>query len=76
MTTTLFWDTDGTLITTAKAGDGQWTDPSHWVTALDPNFMVIVDGQLVNGLPTTPGGGRPPTPLPTTHSPLPTAHNP
>lgn len=57
----LFWDwiaaNSSYRYTTAKAGDGQWTDPNHWVTALDPNFMVIVDGQLVNGLPTTPGAG-------------------
>lgn len=40
-----------------KAGDGQWTDASHWVTALDPNYQIIVDGQLVNGVPTTTGAG-------------------
>jgi subtilase-type serine protease len=42
----------------AKAGDGQWTDPSHWVMNLDPAYQVIgANGQLVNGLPTTPAGG-------------------
>jgi subtilase-type serine protease len=40
-----------------KAGDGSWTDASHWVTALDPNYQVIVDGKLVNGLPTTTSAG-------------------
>ncbi|MEG3083356.1 autotransporter domain-containing protein [Sphingomonas sp. PB2P12] len=40
-----------------KAGDGQWTDASHWVTALDPNYQIIVDGKLVNGVPTTTGAG-------------------
>jgi uncharacterized protein YhjY with autotransporter beta-barrel domain len=42
----------------AKAGDGSWTDPNHWVMNLDPAYQVIgADGQLVNGLPTTPAGG-------------------
>lgn len=39
------------------AGDGNWTDPTHWVTNLDPAYNVIVGGQLVNGVPTTAGGG-------------------
>ena len=57
----LFWDwiaaNSPYRYTTAAAGDGQWTDPEHWVTALDPNFMIIEDGQLVNGIPDTPGAG-------------------
>ncbi len=40
-----------------KTGDGLWTDASHWVTALDPNYQIIVDGKLVNGVPTTTGAG-------------------
>jgi hypothetical protein len=41
----------------AKAGDGNWTDPTHWQTNLDPAYMVLdADGNLVNGIPTTPGG--------------------
>ncbi|MEG8056229.1 autotransporter family protein [Sphingomonas sp. Leaf230] len=40
-----------------KTGDGLWTDASHWVTALDPNYQIIVDGKLVNGVPTTVGAG-------------------
>ncbi len=40
-----------------KAGDGLWSDASHWVTALDPNYQIIVDGKLVNGVPTTTGAG-------------------
>ncbi|WP_374529529.1 autotransporter domain-containing protein [Novosphingobium sp.] len=43
----------------AKAGDGSWTDPNHWVTTLDPSYMILngTGTDLVNGLPTTPGGG-------------------
>ena len=37
----------------AKAGNGNWTDPTHWVMNLDPNYVTIVNGQLVNALPTT-----------------------
>ncbi|WP_426258200.1 autotransporter domain-containing protein [Sphingomonas sp. DC1600-2] len=39
------------------AGDGNWTDPTHWVTNLDPAYNVIVNGALVNGVPTTAGQG-------------------
>ena len=39
----------------ARAGDGNWEDPDHWETLLDPMYRVInADGQIVNGLPTTP----------------------
>lgn len=41
----------------AVAGDGAWSDPGHWVTALDPAYQVIVGGKLANGVPTTPGIG-------------------
>lgn len=42
----------------ALAGDGNWTDPTRWVTNLDPNYQIIgPNGQLLNGLPTTPGQG-------------------
>lgn len=42
----------------ALAGDGDWNDASHWVTNLDPNYQIIgPNGQLVNGVPTTPGEG-------------------
>ncbi|HWQ86645.1 autotransporter domain-containing protein [Brevundimonas sp.] len=42
----------------ALAGDGNWTDASHWVTSLDPNYQIIgPDGQLVNGVPTDVGAG-------------------
>ncbi|QJR04150.1 autotransporter domain-containing protein [Sphingobium yanoikuyae] len=58
----LFWDwiaqNNPYRYATAKAGDGKWSDASHWVTALDPNYMIIdSNGSLVNGVPTTPGAG-------------------
>jgi hypothetical protein len=41
----------------AKAGDGNWSDPNHWQTNLDPAYMVLdANGNLVNGVPTAPGG--------------------
>lgn len=40
------------------AGNANWTDPRHWVTNLDPAYQVIVNGQLVNGVPTEPGAGN------------------
>lgn len=39
----------------AKAGDGQWTDANHWLTTLDPAYMILSGGSLVNGVPTAPG---------------------
>jgi hypothetical protein len=45
------------------AGNGNWTDPTHWVSNLDPNYFVIgPNGQLLNGVPTTPGTGNTDTP--------------
>ena len=39
----------------ARAGNGNWEDPNHWVTLLDPMYRVIdSSGNVVNGLPTTP----------------------
>jgi hypothetical protein len=39
----------------AVAGNGNWEDSSRWVTLLDPGYRVInAQGQVVNGLPTTP----------------------
>jgi hypothetical protein len=36
----------------AKAGNGDWFDPTHWVQDMDPNYAVIgANGQLVNSLP-------------------------
>lgn len=58
----LFWDwiaaNNPYRYVTAKAGDGAWEDASHWETTLDPNYRVInADGDIVNGIPTTPGNG-------------------
>lgn len=39
----------------ANAGDGQWTDPTHWVTTLDPSYYILSGGAPVNGIPTNPG---------------------
>ncbi|MCU1386504.1 MAG: hypothetical protein JWL71_5201, partial [Acidobacteria bacterium] len=42
-----------------KAGDGSWTDASHWQMNLDPAYMTIdANGNLVNALPTTPAQGQ------------------
>jgi uncharacterized protein with beta-barrel porin domain len=39
----------------AKAGNGNWEDANHWQTDLDPMYRIInAQGQVVNGLPTTP----------------------
>jgi len=57
----LFWDyiaaNNPYRYAQTKAGDGLWTDASRWVTALDPNYQIVVNGQLVNGVPTTSGAG-------------------
>ncbi len=57
----LFWDyiaaNNPYRYAQTKAGDGLWTDASHWVTALDPNYQIVQNGQLVNGVPTTTGAG-------------------
>ncbi len=41
------------------AGNGNWTDPNHWVTNLDPNYYILgSNGQPINGIPTAPGAGN------------------
>jgi uncharacterized protein with beta-barrel porin domain len=40
-----------------KAGDGDWEDAGRWVQLMDPNYMVGVNGKLVNSLPDTPAQG-------------------
>ncbi len=42
---------------TTKGGIGQWTDPGHWIQAMDPNYLVDLDGELINRLPDAPGQG-------------------
>ena len=43
----------------AKAGDGDWEDATHWQTDLDPAYRIIdADGNVVNGFPDTPSAGR------------------
>jgi uncharacterized protein YhjY with autotransporter beta-barrel domain/V8-like Glu-specific endopeptidase len=37
----------------ARRGDGNWSDPTHWTQDLDPGFLVDDGtGNLVNGIPT------------------------
>ncbi|MDE1938105.1 MAG: autotransporter outer membrane beta-barrel domain-containing protein [Alphaproteobacteria bacterium] len=59
----LFWDwiiaNNPYKYVSAKAGNGDWFDPNHWVMNLNPNYVTIVNGQLVNALPTTPAQGTP-----------------
>jgi V8-like Glu-specific endopeptidase len=47
----------------AKTGDGNWHDASHWVQNMDPNYAIIAaNGDLVTGVPdTTQGGGDDPS---------------
>lgn len=58
----LYWDwiaaNNPYRYVSALAGDGDWTDASHWVSDIDPNYQIIgPDGQLVNGVPTDLGEG-------------------
>ncbi|WP_299323959.1 autotransporter domain-containing protein [Parasphingopyxis sp.] len=58
----LYWDyiiaTNPYRYVSAVEGDGNWEDGSHWVTELDPIYRIIDDdGNVVNGLPTSPGLG-------------------
>lgn len=57
----LYWDyiaaNNPYRYVSAVAGDGNWTDPTHWITNIDPNYQIIgPNGQLVTGVPSTPGG--------------------
>ena len=43
----------------ANPGNANWNDPTHWVTNLDPAYQIIgPNGQLVNGIPGSPGAGN------------------
>ncbi|MEM7494206.1 MAG: autotransporter domain-containing protein [Pseudomonadota bacterium] len=40
------------------AGDGNWSDASHWVQDLDPSYRIIdASGNVVNGIPDGPEDG-------------------
>ncbi|WP_162141057.1 autotransporter domain-containing protein [Ponticaulis koreensis] len=42
----------------AIEGDGLWSDATHWVQDLDPNYLIIDEnGNLVNGIPDAPEPG-------------------
>lgn len=42
----------------ALEGDGNWSDPTHWVQTLDPSYFIYdSEGNLVNGLPSGDEGG-------------------
>jgi len=61
----LFWDwivdNNPYKYVSAKAGDGLWSDPSHWVIDLDPAYLTVdSSGNLVNALPADPAQGTPP----------------
>ncbi|RYE76104.1 MAG: trypsin-like serine protease, partial [Oxalobacteraceae bacterium] len=47
---------------TNVAGNGNWNDPTRWVTTLDPNYMILSGGNAVNGIPTDLGTGNSNTP--------------
>lgn len=58
----LYWDwiaqNNPYRYVTTRDGNGNWTDPNHWLTMLDPSYRIIdADGNLVAGVPTTPGAG-------------------
>jgi uncharacterized protein with beta-barrel porin domain len=59
----LYWDwivaNNPYKYVSAKSGDGSWTDPSHWVINIDPNYVSLVNGSLSNTLPTTAAQGLP-----------------
>ena len=54
-----FWDTivanNPYVYATNKEGDGEWTDGAHWIQEMDPAYQIVVDGELVNGLPSVAG---------------------
>ena len=57
----LFWDqivaNNPYVYAGNKAGDGNWEDGSHWISLMDPNYMIDRNGALVNDLPDTPALG-------------------
>jgi subtilase-type serine protease len=57
----LFWDeivaNNPYVYASNKAGNANWTDASHWVQNMDPNYTIIRNGALANDLPDTPALG-------------------
>ena len=58
----LYWDwiveNNPYRYVSAVEGNGAWEDPEHWVTTLDPMYMVLDEnGNLINGLPSLLGQG-------------------
>lgn len=56
----LYWDwiaaNNPYRYVTNQAGDRLWSDAGHWVTTLDPNYIIIgPDGTFINGIPAAPG---------------------
>ncbi|QJE74038.1 autotransporter domain-containing protein [Aerophototrophica crusticola] len=41
----------------STAATVEWSDASAWRQDMDPNYFILQNGQLVNGLPTTPALG-------------------
>ncbi|MCW3847304.1 autotransporter domain-containing protein [Sphingomonas sp. LB-2] len=40
------------------AGNANWTDPTHWVSNLDPNYIILdSNGNAINGVPGSLGAG-------------------
>ena len=58
----LYWDwiaaNNSYHYVSTVAGNGNWTDPTHWVTNADPSYQVLVNNALVNGVPTSLGLGN------------------
>jgi subtilase-type serine protease len=51
----MFWDqivaNNSYAYVSARPGDKNWLNPTHWVQTMDPNYAISVDGSLVNALP-------------------------
>lgn len=58
----LFWDyivaNNPYRYVSSIAGNRNWTDPTNWITNLDPSYQILDSGnQLANGVPTNLGDG-------------------
>ncbi len=51
----MFWDqivaNNSYAYVTARSGDRDWTDASHWVQTMDPNYAIARGDRLQNALP-------------------------